>query len=174
MDKVCDLGNHVATFVSNSWGICGPIVCSWLSKVKAATPVRSSNDLGSTGSLILSQHLVMKNPDAVEGKRALFKKFGLTELIKTELMQSGQPAYSHRNFGAVLANPGLYYASIVMNSGGATAYHAIGVSSTQGSWQLCDPNFAIWETDDKGSFLQTLYAHVDYLDVVAATIFRLS
>ena len=70
MEEVCELGNHIATYVEGSWGICGALVCAWLGKVKANVPVNSKDDIGTTGSLILAQHGVMKrDTDVVLARR---------------------------------------------------------------------------------------------------------
>jgi len=172
MKEVCELGNHIATYVEGSWGICGAMVCAWLNKVKAKVPVKRKEDIGTTGSLILAQHGVMKR-DTDAGRLHLFRKFGLGLGQTVEYNAMAEPRYGHRSFAASLAAPGNYYASIVWFHEDEPCFHAIGVSSTASEWQLCDPNWSLWQTIDKNDFITTLAAHLEYHDVVTATSFKL-
>ena len=71
MNKIFRSNNHLATF-TGSWGLCGAMVCSWMSKLKANIAVKSQNDIGTTGSLILQQNKYIKG-----GQTHLFRAYNL-------------------------------------------------------------------------------------------------
>jgi hypothetical protein len=144
MNKVFRSNNHLDTF-TGSMGLCGAMVCSWMSKLKAGMAVQSQNDIGTIGSLILNQNKYIK-----VGQDRLFQIYNL-QVIDS----SGEiDAVEWRRVVDGVAEEGLYYLSLRFSNGSG---HAIGVLSTNGSWELFDPNKYLARTDYRHDFTNTLF-----------------
>lgn len=144
MEKTFVSNNHLATF-SGSWGLCGAMVCSWLSKVKTNATVESQSDIGTTGSLILQQNKYKK-----QGEEHLFRNFDLKVVEQVEI-----EAKNWRHIVSGVAEPGNYYLSLRFENGDG---HAIGTSAKAGKWQLFDPNKWLKQTEVESDFVDTLFS----------------
>ena len=176
MGKICDLTNHVFTF-KESWGVCGALVCSWLSKMKKDEEVNNQDDLGPTGSIILVQHKAMSENNEDEGKKKVFKHYDLTKIQKeTYNAAGGGTLYDHDNFAIAAAKEGLNYLSLCwLGEDDSENQHAIGVFVKDFKIFLCDPNFGIWECENLDEF-KDVYLSIarDKYDVLSGSIYRLT
>lgn len=161
MRIVCRLGNHVATFMEGSWGVCGAMVCSWIKTLRTGVTVSAAHQIGAVGSMILAQHQVMRAADEDQGRATLFRLYGLNLQNRFDLYAAGNHAlFTPRRLAEAALAPGFAYLSIAWwdEAKDEPAQHAIGTWSrpAQNRWQLCDPNFYIWEFDTQAEFVGAL------------------
>jgi len=179
MQKICELGNHIATFHRGHWGACSAMTCSWLRKVKNGVQVKNRDDMGSTGSLILAQIKAHKDFEETGDKlyttTEIFFRFDLRWAGKHSMHRAGKgkkPEYSHRDFAQALAKDGMHYASLVFADGDQ---HAVGVWAKKGGpWQFLDANFDLEQTADENDFRAHLVSRLEMYNVVKATIYTVN
>ena len=166
MQKICQLGNHIPTFETlttswndpMSWGVCGAMVCSWLSKLKKSQTVRGFSDLHPIGQLILAQGAVLRSSSEEAARLMLFERFGLELLNQKEFYAAGKlPLFSHEAFANDTLMRGASYLSIRwLDDDDDPQSHAIGVSSGAGGSFLFDPNFCLWSFTDQNELKHSL------------------
>ena len=175
MALVCKLTNHIPTF-EYSWGICGAIVCSWLSKMAAGKEVTCQEDLGAVSSLILAQHKAMKG-DEEESRRKVFNHFGFNEINKATYNAAGSaPLYNHNNFAIAASKEGCHYLSICyFNHNDDPQQHAIGAFMKDEKFYLCDANFGIWKFDSQADFVDGIKGLTDDMyEVLSGSVYHLA
>ncbi len=146
--------------MEGSWGVCGAMVCSWIKAVRSGATVTSASDIGPTGSMILGQHHVMRAPNADSGKARLFRLYGLDLRNRFGFFAAGNRAlFTPRRLAEAPLAPDFSTSRSLggtrpPTSRGSTRW-ALGPRQAN-RWQLCDPNFFLWEFGTQAEFVTAL------------------